>query len=360
MTTTLAAAKEYVQRGWSTIPVPKREKAPTHSGWQNLRLKESDLKQYFSNGSNIGVLTGEASGDLVDVDLDCEEALTIADRYLPETQLISGRRSNPRSHRWFKCSFNAVRSFAGKDGKKLVELRGKGGQTILPPSIHPSGEQYEWASRGEPAKIEEVEILVKAVKLVASAALLARHWPAEGSRHDASLSLCGLLLRDRGWTDDTTQKFQQAVLEAARDEERRTRRSDVRTTAQKLQSGQPVTGGPELAKLVGEDVVERVREWLGLVRATTCDLYASPTTASGNAERLIEFHGDDLLWLNETQSFLVWDDVRWKRDARDEAREMTRKTMIELYVAAATRQDNQFTKWYHASQNTKALSDSFG
>ena len=53
----------------------------------------------FPNGSNVGVILGPRSGELVDIDLDCAEALALADLYLPATEAIFGRKSKPRSHR---------------------------------------------------------------------------------------------------------------------------------------------------------------------------------------------------------------------------------------------------------------------
>jgi|SRR5215471_16982880 len=38
------------------------------------------------------------SAGLVDVDLDCEEAIELAPLYLPETGAIFGRKSAPKSH----------------------------------------------------------------------------------------------------------------------------------------------------------------------------------------------------------------------------------------------------------------------
>ena len=61
----------YLQRGWAVIPVPFRSKNPGFKGWERLRISTETVGQYF-NGEpqNIGVLLGEPSGWLIDVDLD--------------------------------------------------------------------------------------------------------------------------------------------------------------------------------------------------------------------------------------------------------------------------------------------------
>src|SRR5260370_30104485 len=44
-------------------------------------------------------------------------------------------------------------------GACLIELRGQGLQTMVPPSIHPCGERLEWEEYGEPAKVDGNKLL---------------------------------------------------------------------------------------------------------------------------------------------------------------------------------------------------------
>src|SRR5262249_44634582 len=93
---------------------------------------------------NIGIVLGEASGWLVDVDLDAPEARALADAVLPPT-LTSGRASSVRSHRWYRAARARTRQFRAPDKSMIVELRaGPGMQTVAPPSIHETGELIEW------------------------------------------------------------------------------------------------------------------------------------------------------------------------------------------------------------------------
>ncbi len=64
-------ALDYRHRGWSVIPVKYRGKQPIGSAWQKQRLDEDGLREAFAVPRNIGVLLGEPSNGLVDVDLDC-------------------------------------------------------------------------------------------------------------------------------------------------------------------------------------------------------------------------------------------------------------------------------------------------
>ncbi len=84
------AARRYIGRGWAPIPVPANSKNPSRLDWESERWALEDVPQVWNNGQNIGLLTGEPSGGLVDVDLDCPEAVAQAGRFLPPT-LTSGR-----------------------------------------------------------------------------------------------------------------------------------------------------------------------------------------------------------------------------------------------------------------------------
>ena len=96
---TLDAALSYVARGWAIVPIPRGQKAPLITGWPNLRLTKEELPAHFSAGENIGLILGEASDGLIDVDLDVPEAASVAKHFLPTTAPVSGRMSKPASHR---------------------------------------------------------------------------------------------------------------------------------------------------------------------------------------------------------------------------------------------------------------------
>src|SRR5262245_40198556 len=88
--------------GAALIPLAYRGKRPLDTAWQNTRYRAAEgLAQHF-NGQplNVGVVLGAVSGGLVDVDLDCIEAITLAPRFLPPT-MVHGRVSKPQSHRWY-------------------------------------------------------------------------------------------------------------------------------------------------------------------------------------------------------------------------------------------------------------------
>lgn len=187
--TSLEAAVAYTRRGWRVVPIAAGAKGPTLRGWPALRLEEHDLPTQFRNDSNIGLILGEPSGWLVDVDLDCDEAVELAGQYLPVTGAVSGREGRPGSHRWYIAEGATTAKHTDADGAMIVELRSTGCQTVVGPSVHPSGGRYD-ALGGEPARVPAamlaacVHALADAVRAKRSTIEPPRSAPAITMPHD--------------------------------------------------------------------------------------------------------------------------------------------------------------------------------
>jgi len=137
------AAAALIRRGLAVIPVPAGEKNPGRPGWESLRITEEEIPNYWTNGQNVGLLCGEPSGARVDIDLDADEAVQIAGRFLPPT-LTSGRDSRPHSHWWYVAPGAKSCDWKDTDRSKLIELRSTGRQILVAPSTHPDGDAYVW------------------------------------------------------------------------------------------------------------------------------------------------------------------------------------------------------------------------
>jgi hypothetical protein len=264
----VTAALAYHERGWAVVPLPTRAKAPTVREWQKLRVDAADIPTMFSGAGGVGILLGDPSNGLVDVDIDADEARAAWPHFAPPTDLRHGRPSSPSSHWWYAvidappAQTERLRDPAQRV-VTLIELRSTGGQTVAPPSVHPSGEAIEWEANGDPAHVAIAD-LQRAVRRTAAAAMLARRWP-EGARHDVALALAGLLLRG-GMSHADAERFVEVVARVAGDAEWQDRVRAVRDTADTIAAADPATGGPRLAELIadGPKVVALLREWLGL------------------------------------------------------------------------------------------------
>lgn len=107
-------AEGYMERGLAVVLIPGGRKRPVIRAWQTLRICHEELHDYFNgHPQNIGVLLGEPSDWVVDVDLDTPEAVELGSRFLVPT-LNSGRESAP----------------ARTGGTARTELAPRGGKTL--------------------------------------------------------------------------------------------------------------------------------------------------------------------------------------------------------------------------------------
>jgi hypothetical protein len=165
------AAESYVRRGWSVIPIPHQSKNPGFKGWEQMRLSVELLDQHFNgHPQNIGVLLGEPSGWLIDVDLDHKRAVELAPQFLPATSAIFGCSGKPRSHWIYRVSAPAAtKKFRSKSAGMLVEFRSTGMQTVFPPSTHESGESIGWDQEDHETATVEPDELLECVQRLADA-----------------------------------------------------------------------------------------------------------------------------------------------------------------------------------------------
>lgn len=303
--TTLDYARDYKKVGWSVIPLPHKSKFTNRDGWQNWVIDESELSNYFNaKPQNIGVLLGEKSGGLIDVDLDAPFAVKFADYFLPATDAEFGRKSKPRSHRLYISEFKKVERFIDPfaNDKKVAtisEIRSTGGQTVFPGSTHESGEPIEWVKRGDPAKIDP-DCLRRSLGLLNAACLLARGWD-KVARHEAALAVSGALLRN-GYATDEVQNFLSAVCSAANDEEKQDRLEAVKSTAESLKAGKKVFGFPKLAEIFGKELVDAVCKFLN-IQSYPSTAEAKPPKES-QATRILNFADDfELFHTSDNEAF---------------------------------------------------------
>lgn len=270
------AALSWLELGVLPVPLHPMSKKPKGEGgregakgWNSMRVTAETIPQFFDLGDNIGGLWGEPSGWIIDVDLDWEEAVVAADVLLPET-FIYGRRSRPGSHYLYRCE--GVSTFKrrphGKEYEIIIEVRSTGSQSVLPPSIHPDNERFE-INNDVPFRTIGRRELERRINLVASAALLARHYPESGGRHDFVHAVTGSLLWE-GWKAEAVREFLTAVLDAAdrQEDDRAQRDRTVENTIEHFDRGNRIAGWRTLSQWMSGEHLKNIREWLSAGRET--------------------------------------------------------------------------------------------
>lgn len=248
--------KRYTRNGWRCIPLRRNEKAPIGSDWVTREYPESD----FTN-RNIGILLGAPSGWLVNIDLDDSLAAALAGYYLPRTNMLSGHGAIP-THYWFVAPNAKTRKFVARNGV-IVEIRSTGAQSVVPPSVHPNGEQYEWHEFGKPAQVSAVELEHACGKL-AAASLIARFW-VNGQRHELALAVAGLLAKSN-WKLSDIVEFMEPIIEVREDEfhEKQDRYRAIEDTYRRANRGLEVAGYRRLCSIIGESEASKVVEFLAI------------------------------------------------------------------------------------------------
>jgi hypothetical protein len=140
---------EYVDRGMALTPIRRREKRPYLREWGNRPIRtRQQVEQHWTErpDDNVGLILGPLSG-VCDLEFDSPQAGELIERFVPHDELKTWTYGSDKSlHRLYLPPANAVR-LGNVLAVEDVELRlGADGQSqsVLPPSIHPSGRPYQW------------------------------------------------------------------------------------------------------------------------------------------------------------------------------------------------------------------------
>jgi putative DNA primase/helicase len=302
------------------IPVHPLSKKPKPNDWQNRRSEDNDPNEY-SEDSNCGVVLGDASAGLVDIDLDCDLARRLAPYLLPPTGWVFGRASAPRSHYLYRVNGDSGRGRKFDVGrKKFAEYRANGQMTVFPPSIHESGEPIEFEVSGEIGTSTQAR-LHESLLLMAICAVVIPHY-VKGKRNDIVLALSGTLL-SRSRSEQEVRQLVEALCDISGDLEKSSRLEAVRTTSARNSNDQPFTQSRHLAGLIGEDAMDELRIYLAIEKVdppastitSTSGLLASDDQNDTGVAQLFAGHVKDrILYDDQTRSFYCYNDGIWVPD----------------------------------------------
>lgn len=270
-----AAAKYYWSLGLEPIPLPAHQKKPRASWKTPVQWTDEEIDRRFSPVGNVGLALGERSNDLIDIDFDWNEASHISMETMEQLPPF-GRKSSRYSHRLakgklpkgvihFKIPDKAAHLFEA-ERLMVLELRGNGHQTMVPPSHHPSGERVEWELEFDEVPEVDVPQLIQDAGLTAFLAVIARAYPqTPGNRDNVCLALTGTLLR-AGYEPEEVDALVEKVAWIAGDEEYHKRGTKGAATSERLLAGEDVWGMPALCEHLGIEVMaDTLRIWLGVI-----------------------------------------------------------------------------------------------
>lgn len=325
--TTLESAQELFKRGFCLVRLRADNKQPLERGWPDTRFTPDDLPKYFSNGSGLGVQMGVVASDnaaLVpaDVDLDCPEALMVSKLIPgPATERIFGHALAPESHliyllpRGFEKLIreDPIRKLENKGKEKqdrakemLVELRGKGGQTVFPPTIHAQGGERQWTRKGEFGRPQYSEVR-NFIDKIATAALLARY---STDRHDELMAIVGILAR-YDVAEETALEIFTATAQILRPTDKDSLRwasGVVRGTYQRNANNEKAVAFQTYSQIVGAEravmIWRSIEQWLALHDTPQPEAKATTAAAGKRSEKPILLNAVKLV--NEPTA---WEDV---------------------------------------------------
>src|SRR3989344_5682777 len=190
----------YRKIGWSIFPVggDKKPLIP----WTEYQTKfatDKELNRWFSdpNTKGIAVVTGRLS-ELVVLDIDVAKgAKTEGMHLLPVPTVKTGGGGWHYYYQYPKDK--EIRNSAGIVGEH-IDIRAEGGYVVAPPSLHPSGNLYEWCDVLSPDEIGVEEIpkwLLEKTSLFNESKINLTeiiNGVSEGRRNESATSLIGKLL----------------------------------------------------------------------------------------------------------------------------------------------------------------------
>jgi len=150
----------YYDQGFCVIPAYPKEKRPIveWKAYQKERPSREQIIEWFKNKTtidiNIGLICGEVSGNLVIFDFDDIKIYYNIDTPLEDFIRVTTTGSG-KKHLWYRSNI-LPKSF--KINEIGLEVRSTGNYTIVPPSIHPNGKQYEFVDLNIPVfEVEDAE-----------------------------------------------------------------------------------------------------------------------------------------------------------------------------------------------------------
>ena len=369
----LDAALHYHSLGWALLPVAAGSKKP-HACIQNWRqyqeqgATEEQVRQWWTEypDAGIAVILGKVSGGLVALDFDGEGAEQLAKEYrLPQPPTAISRTGGGGQHRIYHSTDELATTTTLLKGKDChVELRAEGSYIVLPSSVHPSGNRYEWAIPPSDGIAE----LPDAVRYMATPLEKQQAVAEEFPIDILPLRFQGLLAGDYKLRDlwgepapDGDQSTRDYAL-ACRCLETGLSEEEVAAILWFMPHGkrqrEAAEGAPvaRQQRYINRTVVKAAAATGIKLAAAIPPVEEMHYTDTGNALRLTAKYGRDIGYCWLWGKWLAWTGKVWKVGAEDEVLELAKRTVKAMYLEAAKLGDDERAKLVkHALASESAM-----
>lgn len=199
-TSFLEITSQYITaQNWSVFPVGRNKKPLIE--WKEYQTRKptlEELKQWnrqFPN-ANIGLVTGEISGVIV-VDIDPRH--NADDKDFKDIVTVKSKTGGGGEHYFFKYEAGFICENGIQPG---IDIKTNGGFAIIPPSIHSSGNKYEWINSPDTTPLAPLPAFVKDWYKSINKTKSSSKWNedildgvSEGQRNESATSVAGKLLK---------------------------------------------------------------------------------------------------------------------------------------------------------------------
>lgn len=150
MKSNLDSAIQYAKSGWHVLPCRPKMKTPlTNDGFKSATIDLEQIKTWWQRypDANIAVRTGRVSNLLV-LDIDCKPGLSALDALIDletEFEKVPTTIHQITGGGGYQFFFSSLDDLPSRIGiRPNVDIKCSQGYVIVPPSIHPTGNKYEF------------------------------------------------------------------------------------------------------------------------------------------------------------------------------------------------------------------------
>lgn len=299
--------EQLIKLGYRVLPLAKGKKIPLIQQWTKHASCDAAVVEGWENqfpGCNWGVATGKGSGIVV-IDIDPRHGGDIQWKRLTMGKQINTatcKTGGGGEHYYFAMPENVLINNAVLSAYQGIDIRGEGGQVVIPPSIHESGSRYAWLKppwQTKPAPLPDwllqIILNVNAGQTVGESMI--------GGQRNNSIFHQALMLARQG----ALAEFTVSAMKLWRDQ------SDEK----------------DLTDSEIERTVDSAYKRADSERAAR-HAHSIERTDSDNADRLVRLYGDKVRYAPGF-GWLVWDGKYWAPD-EDDAKIITSATESMLML----------------------------